>query len=152
MAASSGNELFRLAQTGTLRVFVRVPQTAAQGVAPGQMAELTIPELPGRVFPAKVVRTSGAMSADSRTLLTELEVDNSHGEILAGTYVQVRLADAKANPALTLPANTLLFRSEGPQLGVVGADGKVELRGVTLDRSGQFLPESRWSAQSRDPE
>ena len=134
VASGSGNELFRLAQTGTLRVFVRVPQTAAQGVAPGQMAELTIPELPGRVFPAKVVRTSGAMSADSRTLLTELEVDNSHGEILAGTYVQVRLADAKANPALTLPANTLLFRSEGPQLGVVGADGKVELRGVTLGR------------------
>jgi RND family efflux transporter MFP subunit len=134
VASGSGSELFRLAQTGTLRVFVRVPQTAAQGVAPGQMAELTIPELPGRVFPAKVVRTSGAMSADSRTLLTELEVDNSHGEILAGTYVQVRLADAKANPALTLPSNTLLFRSEGPQLGVVGADGKVELRGVTLGR------------------
>jgi multidrug efflux pump subunit AcrA (membrane-fusion protein) len=134
VASGSGNELFRLAQTGTLRVFVRVPQTAAQGVAPGQMAELTIPELPGRVFPAKVVRTSGAMSTDSRTLLTELEVDNSHGEILAGTYVQVRLADAKLDPALTLPANTLLFRSEGPQLGVVGADGKVELRGVTLGR------------------
>ena len=69
MAAGSGSELFRLAQTGTLRVYVRVPQAAAQGVAPGQMAELTIPELPGRVFPAKVVRTSGAMSADSRTLL-----------------------------------------------------------------------------------
>jgi hypothetical protein len=61
-------------------------------------------------------------------------VDNSHGEILAGTYVQVRLADSKLDPALTLPSNTLLFRSEGPQLGVVGADGKVELRGVTLGR------------------
>ena len=134
VAASSGNELFRLAQTSTLRVFVRVPQAAAQGVAPGQMAELTIPELPGRVFPAKVVRTSGAMSADSRTLLVELEVDNSRGEILAGTYVQVRLTDAKVDPALTLPSNTLLFRSEGPQVGVVGADGKVDLRNVTLGR------------------
>src|ERR1039457_339281 len=134
VAASSGNELFRLAQTGTLRVFVRVPQALAHGMAPGQMGELTIPEMPGRVFPAKVVRTSGAMSADSRTLLVELEVDNSRGEILAGTYVQVRLAEGKANPALTLPANTLLFRAEGPQVGVVGADGKVELRGVTLGR------------------
>ncbi len=134
VTASSGKELFRLAQTGTLRVFVRVPQAAAQGVAPGQMAELTIPELPGRVFPAKVVRTSAAISADSRTLLTELEVDNSRGEILAGTYVQVRLMEAKANPALTLPANTLLFRSEGTQVGVVGADNKVALRNVTLGR------------------
>jgi len=132
--SSSGKELFRLAQTGTLRVYVRVPQAAAQGVAPGQIAELTIPEQPGRVFPAKVVRTSGAMSTDSRTLLTELEVDNSRGEILAGTYVQVRLTEAKVAAALTLPANTLLFRSEGPQVGVVGTDGKVDLRSVTLGR------------------
>jgi RND family efflux transporter MFP subunit len=134
VAASNGKELFRLAQTGTLRVYVRVPQAAAQGVVPGQMAELTIPELPGRVFPAKVVRTSGAMSADSRTLLAELEVDNSRGEILAGTYVQVRLAEGKQDPALTLPADTLLFRAEGPQVGVVAPDGKVELRSVTLGR------------------
>ena len=134
VAASNGKELFRLAQTGTLRVFVRVPQTAAQGIAPGQMAELTIPELPGRGFPAKIVRTSGAMSADSRTLLTELEVDNSRGELLAGTYVQVRLAETKQQPTATLPANTLLFRSEGPQVGVVGANDKVELRSVALGR------------------
>jgi RND family efflux transporter MFP subunit len=134
VAASSGNELFRLAQTGTLRVFVRVPQSVAHGMAPGQMAELTIPEMPGRVFPAKVVRTSGAMSADSRTLLVELEVDNSHGEILAGTYVQLRLTEAKLDPTVTLPSNTLLFRSEGPQVGVVGADGKVELRRIALGR------------------
>jgi membrane fusion protein, multidrug efflux system len=134
IASGSGKELFRLAQTGTLRVFVRVPQAAAVGVAPGQMAELTIPEMPGRVFPAKVVRTSGAMSADSRTLLTELEVDNSRGEILSGAYVQVRLKEARVDPAWTLPANTLLFRAEGSQVGVVGADGKVELRPVTLGR------------------
>ncbi|HEY5481604.1 MAG TPA: efflux RND transporter periplasmic adaptor subunit [Verrucomicrobiae bacterium] len=134
VASISGKELFRLAQTGTLRVYVRVPQTTALGVAPGQMAELTIPELPGRVFPAKVVRTSGAMSADSRTLLTELEVDNSRGEILAGTYVQVRLTEAKLDPVLTLPSNTLLFRAEGTQVGVVGVGDKVELRRVTLGR------------------
>jgi membrane fusion protein, multidrug efflux system len=132
--AGSGKELFRLAQTGTLRVYVRVPQAAAQSVTAGQKAELTMPELPGRVFPAKVVRTSGAISADSRTLLTELEVDNSSGELLAGTYVQVRLTDARLAPVLTLSANTLLFRSEGPQVGVVGAEGKVELRRVTLGR------------------
>jgi len=64
-------------------------------LAPGQTAELTIPELPGRVFPAKVVRTSGAISADSRTLLAELEVDNSRGEILALAKGEiVRVADS----------------------------------------------------------
>jgi RND family efflux transporter MFP subunit len=134
ISAASGRELFRLAQTGTLRVYVRVPDTIAHGITPGQSAQLTVPDLPGRVFPAKVVRTSGAMSADSRTLLVELEVDNSRGEILSGSYAQVRFVEAKAEPLLTLPANTLLFRAEGPQVGVVGSDGRVELRAVSLGR------------------
>jgi membrane fusion protein (multidrug efflux system) len=115
ISAGSTHELFRLAH-------------------PGQMAELTIPEIPGKVFAAKVVRTSGAMSADSRTLLVELAVDNSRGEILSGTYAQVRFTEAQPPASLTVPANCLLFRSEGPQVGVVGPDGKVELRNVALGR------------------
>ena len=134
IAAGSGRELFRLAQTKMLRVYVRVPQSLSRGVVPGQMAEMTVPELPGRVFPAKIVRTAGAMSTDSRTLLTELEVDNARGELFAGAYVQVRFIEAKLDAVLTLPSNTLLFRSEGPQVGVVAADGQVQLRSVTLGR------------------
>ena len=134
ITSAGGRELFRLAQTSTLRVFVRVPQTAARGVEAGQMAEFSIPELPGRVFPAKIVRTSGAMSADSRTLLTELAVDNSRGEILSGSFAQVRFTQSDIDSAPTLPANTLLFRAEGMQVGLVKADGTVELRNVTLGR------------------
>src|SRR5258708_14433676 len=93
IAGGSGKELFHLAQTDVLRVYVRVPQAGARAITPGQVAELTIPELPGRVFPAKVVRTSGAMSADSRTLLTELQVDNAQHEIHDCTFAQVRVAD-----------------------------------------------------------
>ena len=132
--AGSGKVLFRLAQTTTLRVYVRVPQTAAAGVTPGQTAELMVPELRGRVFPAKVVRTSGALSADSRTLLVELAVGNARGEILTGAYAQARFPEARLDAPLTLPANTLLFRSEGMQVGVVGPGDKVELRNVTLGR------------------
>ena len=134
IVAGSSKELFHLEQTGTLRVYARVPQMAARAVSPGQVAELTIPELPGRSFPAKVVRTSGAMNPDSRTLLVELEVDNSQHEILAGTYAQVRFTEAKSDSTLTLPSNTLLFRAEGPQVGVVHGDGKIELRSVMLGR------------------
>jgi RND family efflux transporter MFP subunit len=134
IAAAGDKELFRLAQTRKLRVFVRVPQSFSRAVAAGQAAELTIPELPGRVFAAKIVRNSGAMSADSRTLLTELEVDNEKGELLAGSFAQVRFTEAKIEAALTLPANTLLFRAEGPQVGVVQPGDKVELRSVKLGR------------------
>ena len=148
--AGSTKELFHLTQTSKLRVYVHVPQSEARAVAPGQSAELTIPELPGRTFSATVVRTSGAMSADSRTLLTELDVDNPDNEILAGTYAQVRFRDARLNPVLTLPSNTLLFRSEGPQVGVVLGDDKVELRNVTLGRDFGSTLEILEGVQSTD--
>jgi RND family efflux transporter MFP subunit len=134
ISANSGKELFHLAQTHTLRVYVRVPQTAARSITAGQVAEMNVPELPGRRIPAKVVRTSGAMDAASRTLLTELQVDNASGDLLAGSYAEVRFPELKLDAATTLPSNTLLFRAEGTQVGVVRPDGEVELRSVTLGR------------------
>jgi len=134
VTAGGGKELFRLAQTDKLRVYVRVPQAQARSIEPGQAAELLIPEKPGQVVTGKVARTAGAISSESRTLLTELEVDNSRGEILAGSFGQVRFIQARTLPPLTLPGNTLLFRAEGPQVGVVLPDGKVELRSVKLGR------------------
>ena len=134
IAAGGTKELFRLAQVDKLRVYVRVPQTRALAIAPGQTADLLVPELPKRVFQAKVASTAGMIFADSRTLLTELDVDNASGEILAGSFAQVRFAETKGAAALTVPGNTLLFRAEGPQVGVVRADGTVELRSVTLGR------------------
>lgn len=129
----AGRELFHLTQTDKLRVFVRVPQSYARAVAVGQTAELAAPELPGRIFAGKIARTAGAMDAASRTLLTEIEVDNSKGELLAGSYTQVRLIDAKPDAPLTLPSNTLLFRPEGPQVAVVAND-RVSMRTVQLGR------------------
>jgi RND family efflux transporter MFP subunit len=140
IVAAGSKELFHLAQTHKLRVYVQVPQAMARSVTPGQAAEMNIPELPGRTFPATVIRTAGVIAADSRTLLAELEVDNARGEILAGGYAQVRFTEAKTAPPLTIPANTVLFRAEGPQVGVVQSDGKVEVRGVKLGRDfGQTI-------------
>jgi RND family efflux transporter MFP subunit len=140
IAASAGKELFHLAQTRKLRVFVQVPQAMARSIRPGQTAEMTVPELPGRAFTAKVIRTAGVMASDSRTLLVELELDNPKEEVLAGGYAQVRFTEAKMMAALTLPANTVLFRAEGPQVGIVQPDGKVELRTVKLGRDfGQTI-------------
>jgi RND family efflux transporter MFP subunit len=134
IVAASGKELFHLAQIQKLRVFVQVPETMARWVHIGQSAELSLPDLPGRRFKATVIRTAGVVSADSRTLLVELAVDNPKGEILAGGYAQVRFTDAKVPALLMLPANTLLFRPEGPQIGIVQSDGKVILRQVQLGR------------------
>ena len=132
IAGGGVKELFRMAQTDKLRVYVRVPQTRALAVAPGQTAELLVPELPKRVFEAKVASTAGEIAADSRTLLTELHVDNADGAILAGSFAQVRFAQAQGASSLMVPGNALLFRAEGPQVALALADGKVELRNVKL--------------------
>jgi membrane fusion protein (multidrug efflux system) len=134
VAGSGGKELFHMAQTDKLRVYVRVPEPSALGIAPGQIATLTTPASPGRSFEAKVTTTSEAISTTSRTLLTELEVDNSKNQILPYSYGELILKDNNPAPSLTLPSNTLLFRAQGLQVGVVSPDGTVELRSVQVGR------------------
>jgi len=150
IVAAGGKELFHLAQTRTLRVFVQVPQSMALAIRPQQAAEMTLPEIAGRKFPAKVIRTAGVISADSRTLLVELEVDNPKEEILAGSYALVRFTEARMEPVLTLPGNTVLFRAEGPQIGVVLEGGKVEMRPVKLGRDFGQMMEILAGVDSRD--
>jgi multidrug efflux pump subunit AcrA (membrane-fusion protein) len=94
ISVGGARELFHIAQMEALRVYVRVPQTQAADIRPGQAAELLIPELPSEPFPAKVTTTSEAVSNTSRTLLTELQVDNSQGRIRIGSYAQVRASPA----------------------------------------------------------
>jgi len=129
-----GRELFRLATTDRLRVHVNVPQAVARQVQPGVAAELVLTENPGRTFTGKVVRTARSIDNATRTLLAEIDVDNAAGELLPGAYAQVRLKIPTAGQALVLPVNTLLFRAEGPQVAVVGADDRVSLRSVTIGR------------------
>jgi RND family efflux transporter MFP subunit len=135
ISADSGPELFRVAQTDPLRVYVRVPQQFIHAIMPGQKAELTFQELSGRVFEATVTRTAGAVDTGSRTLQVELQVANPHNEIFAGSYAQVRFDEipAAAN-VLVLSDNALIFRAQGMQVAVLGSDHKVELRSVELGR------------------
>ena len=134
IAADSGPELFRVAQTDPLRIYVRVPQPLGHVIAPGQKAELTFQELPGRVFEAKVTRTAGAVEPSSRTLQVELQVPNPRGEILAGSYAQVRFTEVADAHGLTLADNALVFRAQGSQVAVVTKDNKVHWQNINVGR------------------
>ena len=135
ITAQSGPPLFNLAQVNPLRVYVQAPQPLIHAIQAGQTAELSFMELPGRIFEAKVTRTAGAVDTISRTLQVELQVDNSHGEILAGSYAQVRFREmTNATPPLIIADTALIFRAQGLQLAVLGADNKVALRSVVLGR------------------
>lgn len=133
-STGAGRELFHIATTERLRVEVSVPQIYSREATPGMTVELALVEFPGRTFQGKLARTAQSIDPGTRTLLAEVEVENPTGELLPGAYAQVRLKLKAEQPALLLPINALLFRSEGVQVGVVGTDRKVELKKVTLGR------------------
>jgi RND family efflux transporter MFP subunit len=126
--------LYRVAQTNPLRVYLNVPQSDADSVKVGQHATLTIPDLPGRKFWGTVTRTANALDPSTRTLLVEVQADNSGGTLLPGMYTQVDLAVPRKNPPLLIPGDTLVVRSNGPQVAVVGPDGTVHFQRVQLGR------------------
>src|SRR5579862_74246 len=123
-------DLFHIAQPGVLRVYVNVPEEYSQGVKAGMTADLALAEFPGRRFQGKLVRTADAINVTTRTLLIEIDVDNPTGTLLTGSYAEVHLKVPTAASTFLLPVNTLIFRSEGLQVGIV-KDGKVVLTPVT---------------------
>jgi len=132
-SGSSGGvktDLFHIAQPGTLRVYVNVPEEYSQGMKAGMTADLSLAEFPGRKFQGKLVRTADAINMTTRTLLIEVDVDNPKGTLLTGSYAEVHLAVPAQASTYLLPVNTLIFRSEGLRVGIV-KDGKVTLSPVT---------------------
>ena len=129
-----GAELFRISNITTMRVYVNVPEVYAEAIAPGVRTSMEVASLSNRQFTGTVARTSHAIGMNSRTLLTEVDVPNPKGELFPGAYAQVHFhLSLKAVP-LVLPGNTILFQAQGPQVGVVNNQNRVELRKVTLGR------------------
>ncbi|MBV8323273.1 MAG: efflux RND transporter periplasmic adaptor subunit [Hyphomicrobiales bacterium] len=134
-AGGPARELFDLAQTGTLRVYVDVPQgTSRQASAPGAKAYLTLPEFPGRRFAGAVARSAGAINPVTRTLRVEVDVPNADGAVLPGAFAQVHLQVDAGRAAWTLPVNMLLFRPQGVQVATVNSQGQVLLKTIAIGR------------------
>jgi RND family efflux transporter MFP subunit len=132
-SGSSGGvktDMFHIAQPGTLRVYVNVPEEYSQGVKTGMTANLALAEFPSRTFQGKLVRTADAINVTTRTLLIEIDVQNPTGTLLTGSYAEVHLQVPTATSTYLLPVNTLLFRTEGLRVGIV-KNGKVVLATVT---------------------
>jgi RND family efflux transporter MFP subunit len=130
-ANTAGKELFHLASNATLRVYVSVPEVYSRAARPGVTANLTLTEFPGRQFHGTIVRNANAIDVNSRTLLIEVDVKNPTGELLPGSYVSVHLKLPSKVQAVTVPSNTLLFRSAGLQVAKVH-NGRVQLVPVIL--------------------
>lgn len=132
-AGTPNTELFRIEATRRLRIYVAVPEVYAPAIQVGGTPTVTLDEYPGQEFPGTLARTSGAINPSSRTLLVEVDVDNSSGKLLPGAYTFVHFALPGREETVTIPANTLLFRSEGLRVGVV-RNGKAELVPIKIGR------------------
>jgi RND family efflux transporter MFP subunit len=132
--SGNGQELFHVADTRKLRIYVQVPQSYAPRIQPGVAVDLRFPEYPGRGFAAQLVRSANALDPTARTLLVELEADNAKGEIFPGGYTDVHFRLPATARGVRVAANTLLFRAEGPRIATVGPDRRTVLHEITLDR------------------
>src|SRR5580704_14478812 len=132
---STGNTLlFRIAQTGTLRTYVNVPQTNASTIRPGQGARLKVSNLPGREFAGTVARTANALDPTSRTMLVEIQVPNADGALLPGMYAQVQLSDARTSSPVLVPGDALQVGADGTKVAVVRPDHTVHFQLIQAGR------------------
>jgi len=132
-ASTQPRELFHMAAIRTLRLYVAVPEVYSRSARSGAPATLTLDEFPGQTFHGTLVRNANSIDIASRTLLVEVDVDNPTGQLLPGAYVFVHLKLPDATRSVTIPSNTLIFRKEGLQVGLVRND-RAELVPVKIGR------------------
>jgi RND family efflux transporter MFP subunit len=133
-SGTPAQELFHISSTKILRVYVSVPQIYSTAARPGIKAYLTLPEFPDRKFAGTLVRTANAITPASRTLLIEVDVDNSSGTLLPGAYAEVHIGIPGKASTYIVPIAALIFRSQGIQLATVDDGKHARLISVTLGR------------------
>jgi RND family efflux transporter MFP subunit len=131
--AASGTSLFSIQRTDVLRVQVYVPQAAYFGIKDGDHATVTVPELPGRSFDGIVARNASSLSSGTRTLLTEVDVDNKNGELTAGLYGILHLQVQRQNPVVSIPSQAVIFNKDGLMAAVIDDAGKVQLHKLNVE-------------------
>jgi multidrug efflux pump subunit AcrA (membrane-fusion protein) len=127
-----------------------VPEEFTSEVKPGTKASMDVISLPNRCFAASVTRTADAIDAVSRTLTVELDVKNPSGELLPGAYANVHFRLPLGVAPWVLPASTILYQADGPQVGIVNRQNQVALRKVTLGHDFGDTIEILTGVQSAD--
>ena len=133
-SGSSTTPLYRMSKDDPIRVFVDVPQSAADALMKdGVAAKITANDLPGQTITGKITRTSGAVDPKSRTFRAEVDIPNPDGHLVSGLYVQVSFQLQNGSMS-QVPAAALVFSAGGPKVAVVGSDAKVRFTPVTIGR------------------
>ncbi len=132
--SSPGAQLFAVARTDTVRIYVGIPETYLPSVRVGLRPGFAVAELRGRAFTGHIVRTAESVDAASRTLLTEVDALNSDGTLLPGMYAEVHFRFEQSTPPILMPSTAMIFRTGAPQAAVVAADSTVHFRDLRIGR------------------
>lgn len=133
-AGSTGSNLFLIADTSKLRIYVDVPETFAGSISVGMPAQVSLNTYGAKPVTGTVARTAEALDPTTRTLRTEIDIDNASEELVPGVYANVKLGVSTTTHDYTVPANTVLFRSEGLRVALVDDQQHVHLQPITLGR------------------
>jgi multidrug efflux system membrane fusion protein len=131
-SSSSGNPLFTVSDIHALRLYVDVPQSYTAQVVTGMTVSLSVPEYPGRNFPARLLSSSGAINSQTATMLVQFEADNQDGLLKPGGFAQVSLGIPAGNAMLRLPASSLMFRAAGLQVATLGPQNRILMKSITI--------------------
>jgi RND family efflux transporter MFP subunit len=133
-SSGANKPLFSIAQSGTLRIQVDVPQSEAVNIEDGQKAAVDVKEQLGRLYTGTVIRNAGALNNAARTMLTELQVDNSDGSLLPGMYAQVKFTLPEQRTSLIIPTSSLVVDHGGMHVVTVARNHTVHFVPVTIGK------------------
>ena len=133
-SSGASKPLFSIAQSGTLRIQVDVPQSEAVNIQDGQKAAVDVKERLGRAYTGTVIRNAGALNNAARTMLTEVQVDNSDGSLLPGMYAQVKFTLPEQRTSLIIPTSSLVVDHSGMHVVTVAANHTVHFVPVTIGK------------------
>jgi len=133
-STSATTPLYQMTQNDPIRIFVDVPQSAADDLI-NSKAPVQVQTSAGvmREYSGKVTRTSNALNPQARTLRVEVDIPNPKDEFVPGLYVKVGFG-LPPRGLVQVPAAALVFRASGPQVAVVDHSGRLSFRNVVIGR------------------
>jgi RND family efflux transporter MFP subunit len=133
-SSTTTRELFRMMKPETVRILVGVPQTFVRSVHEDQLVAVSVQEFPGLSFTGHVAFIANSLDPATHTMQTEVHIDNNNLKLLPGMYANVKFVMDQTNPAVLMPSDALIVRSEGPLVATVGSDQKVHILKLELGR------------------
>jgi len=132
-STASTTPLYRMEQDNPIRVFVDVPQSAANDIKIGAQVQTRAGNIPDRAFYGKVTRTANAINPQTRTLQVEVDIPNAGHVLVPGMYVNVDF-QVSTEGLVQVPAAALMFRSDGPRIAVIDKNNRITFHKITIAR------------------